>query len=241
MKNTTFVLFTAALIGALVFLTSCWEVNLPDDLEVYPVVYVGTQQSAIITGVEGTATYAVNTTNIATSQAGTVQWYSDANGTIPMNRFPFVLISATVSTGSANRTLTVNIGGDSSPGTYYFRVTIDGIESNVGTLSIDSPLVKTVTVGAQSGAITVSGSVTFPVTTENIATSEAGTVNWYYQSNNGTFPVSAPTGVSTSVTTGSANRTLTVTAGMDTDEGTYYFRVEIDGVESNMGTLEIQY
>ena len=242
MKKITLFIFSAVLMSAAI-MTSCWEVVLSEELVVADdsAVYVGTQQGDIIAGARGTATYAVSTTGIAPSQAGAVQWYSDANGTVPMNQFPFVLVSESISTGSVTRILTMNIGGGSSPGTYYFRVTIDGIESNVGTLVIDPVPVKTVTVGAQSGAMTVSGSVTFPVTTKNIAISETGTVNWYYQRNNDTFPASVPTGVSASVTAGSANRTLTVTAGRDTNEGTYYFRVEIDGVESNMGTLEIQY
>ena len=242
MKNTTLALFTATLIGMSVFLTSCWEIVLPDDLEAYPVVYVGQQQGTIITGMGGTATYTVSTTNIAISQMGSVQWYEDANGTIPMNQFPFVLISASVSTGSANRTLTVNIGGDSSSGTYYFRVTIDGIESNVGTLTIAE---KNVSVGTQSGTLVeyTLGTTTFAVTTTHIANTQTGSVQWYNDAY-GVSLASAPPGITTSISTGSANRTLTMESipqaqVQGTPPGTYYFRVYIDGVPSNIGTLTV--
>ena len=238
MKKITLFIFAAALMSA-VIMTSCWEVVLPDD----PVVLVGKQEGTITSGMQGNVTFMVITTNIATSQAGMVQWYSDANGTIPMNQFPFVLISATVSTGSENRTLTVRIGEDSSPGTYYFRITIDGEESNVGMLTIGPEHEKTVTiVGTQQGTIItgVGGMASYTVNTTNIATSQAGTVQWYSDAN-GTilmnqFPFVL---ISATVSTGSANRTLTVNIGGDSSPGTYYFRVTIDGIESNVGMLTI--
>ena len=208
-------------------------------------VSVGAQQGTIIQYTPGgTATFVVSTVSIANSEAGTVQWYSNAGGSTPASAPSSITTS--VSTGSANRTLTVSsvagMGPGTPPGTYYFRVTIDGIESNVGTLVI---VAKTVTVGTQQGTImgyTV-GSATFAIATSYIANSEAGTVQWYSNAG-GSTPASAPSGIIESVSTGSANRTLTVNSidhmvAVGTPPGTYYFRVTINGIESNVGSLVI--
>ena len=206
-------------------------------------VSVGQQVGTIIEYTNSTATFVVSTDNIVNTATGTVQWYSNAGGSTPASAPSGITTS--VSTGSANRTLTFAfVGADQAgAGTYYFRVTIDGVESNVGTLVI---VAKTVTVGTQQGTImghTV-GAVTFAINTSYIANSAAGTVQWYSNAG-GSTSASAPSGITTSISTGSANRILTVNsvAGMGaapgTPPGTYYFRVYIEGVESNVGSLVI--
>jgi hypothetical protein len=82
-------------------------------------------------------------------------------------------ITSNVSTGSANRTLTINGTTTTVQATRYFRVVIDGVQSNVGTLVI-SPATptKTVTVGTANGTMTAgvnNSSVSFPVTTTGFA------------------------------------------------------------------------
>ena len=203
-------------------------------------VWVDDQEGMLYAGEEGNAKFPVITDNIAVTMPGTIQWYSNAGGTSTTNAPAG--ISAVISTGETTRTMFVTANSNTQMGDYYFRVTIDGITSNVGMLSINRsiPPPKSVEVKEQEGTITAGepGSVTFPVITENIATTQTGTVQWYANIN-GTNPIIAPAGISTTVSTGSANRTLTVNTGMDTAEGYYYFRVTIDGITSNMGILTI--
>ena len=204
-------------------------------------VTVDRQAGTITAGTPGSVTFPVATANIANSEQGSIQWYSNANGTASANT-PSGVISTSESTGSANRTLTINTGQDTGAGTYYFRVTINGVQSNVGTFTIDEVPEKTVTVDKQVGTLTAGrpGSVTFPVTTANIAFTEQGSVRWYTDAS-GRAPANGPGAlISASVTTGSANRTLTVTMGADTGVQTHYFRVTIDSVESNVQILSIQ-
>ena len=244
LKKITLFMFAVALMGGAI-MTSCWKVTLPEELAdvvVYDktVTIVGSQSNALISGEAGTTTFTVSTSGIATSATGSVQWYSDAAGTNPNNQM--CCVEETVSTGNANRTLTLNFGGDLAPGTYYFRVTIDDMQSsNVGTLIIGE---KTVTVGAQSCTLIsgTAGTTTFTVSTSGIATPAAGAVQWYFDAA-GTNPIDAGqlsfVLQSATVSTGSANRTLTVSIGADSAPGIYFFRVTIDYIQSNVGDLVI--
>ena len=198
-------------------------------------VTVESQVGALAQGTAGSATFAVRTENIATNMTGEVTWV-DAQGnprTAPAG------ITASVSTGNVNRTLTMTTTIQAQSGQFYFRVMIDGTHSNIGTLTIDTKIEnKSVTVENQVGTLAAgtAGSATFAVRTENIATNMTGQLTWVDAQGN---PKAAPAGVSTSVTTGNVNRTLTVTTTTGSESGQYYFRVMIDGTHSNIGTLTI--
>jgi len=236
MKKTSFFKLSAVLIIA-VLITSCWEVNLPDE----PVVYIGVQAGTLTEGVEGTVIFPVSTAYIDNEQEGTIVYYADFEGTTVAD--PPAGINASLSKGYANRILTFT-NTESSPaaaGTYYFRITIDDVVSNVGILTIEASSEKLVLVGTQQGTVFegTPGSVTFSVRTVNIDPNENGTIQWYQFGNNYYYPVDDPSGVSTDLTVGNANRTLTVSIGMDASAGIYYFRITIDDVESNIGILII--
>jgi hypothetical protein len=204
-------------------------------------VSVGDQEGNLEAGIAGQVKFPVKTESINFSEEGTVQWYSNSAGTTKISA-PSGITKTSVSTGTEKRSLLVETGISAVMGHYYFRVIIDSIESNVGILTINKGIPKSVSVGDQEGKliIGVAGEVKFPVKTESIDFSETGTVRWF-TNDNGNTSASEPSGISTSVSTGSANRTLTVnsTDPMKMQAGKYYFRVRINGVDSNVGTLII--
>ena len=125
------------------------QVKVPIPLK--KTVIVGTQSGALTFGnTSGTATFAVTTTGIDNNQPGSVSWYSDAAGTtlIQGTVYSTLGLRAEVSAGAAKRTLkvTTNAGNNgmfamiTPAGTYYFRVTIDDVKSNVGELLVKKPL-----------------------------------------------------------------------------------------------------
>ena len=200
-------------------------------------VSVGAQSGTLTAGTAGTATFPVNTSYIADSQTGTTQWFIDSLGMYPINPSDngLILTSTTVSTGSASRTMTVNIAANSRADKYWFRVTIDGVVSNVGTLIVNPAPVKTVSVGAQVGTLTAGTeeTVTFPVSTANIA--------------NGSYTVTVanlPTGVGVSgqvtINNNSGTLTLMSLASVGTTAGvTPTLTLTIDGATSEAFTLTI--
>jgi hypothetical protein len=208
-----------------------------------PAVFVDKQDGTLISGEAGTATFSVTTFHIANLDAkGTIQWYTDSDGKDVNDKM--CCIDPSISAGNADRILTMSISPQVGVGTYYFRVTIDGVQSNVATLAIEE---KTVTVGEQSGTIIAEkgkgGTATFTVTTTNIADTKTGEVHWWDANANDYTPEFIPSGINPpSISTGNATRILTITTmePLKLSPGTYYFRVTIDGVQSNMGTLVIE-
>ena len=101
--------------------------------------------------------------------------------------------------------------------------------------------VKTVGVAAQSGTLITgtAGTVTFAVTTANIADGKSGTVAWF-TTVAGTTAGSAPAGVSATVSAVSSNSAI-VTVGATTEaaDGSYYFKVTIDGTTSAVAVLTV--
>ena len=96
-------------------------------------------------------------------------------------------------------------------------------------------------IGDQSDEIydKMAGSVSFTVTTTDIADGQIGTVAWYISANNGNI-IDPPEGVTatiTPVTTNSA--TIDIETSSSTPAGTFYFRATIDGKQSSLGTLTI--
>jgi len=98
-------------------------------------VTVPTQSGPITSGTAGTAMYYVTTANIENSKTGAVTWYEDLAATISTTKPAWVndpLINVVSNTAYFAFTTTAT----APAGTYYFRVTIDGAKSNVGTLTI---------------------------------------------------------------------------------------------------------
>ena len=122
-------------------------------------------------------------------------------------------------------------------GTYYFRVLIDGVQSNVVTLYIYD-----VTVNPTSKTFSYGGFTEFTVTT-SIAVSQAATIQWYSDAA-GTITKTAPASVTTSET-GAGTITRIVKINSDINKvtvgtvGTHYFRVIINGVQSSVCNIVI--
>jgi len=102
-------------------------------------IMVGTQNGVIIAGIEGTTTFNVTTENINNGLTGTVMWFSNTAGTIPVGSAPDG-IEASVSILTNNTaTVTMNAYGTTHiPGPGYFRIIIDEVQSNLRTLTIGS-------------------------------------------------------------------------------------------------------
>jgi len=232
MKKTALFSFVAAMIG--IMATTCGGLNTDED----PIVMVYTQSGTLTAGVPGTASYLVLTANINNASTGTVQWYSDEAGTSTMGAPEGVTTS--LSTGNDERNFTVNTTAASPTGTYYFVLTIAGTQSNVARLTIGATTAKSILLDPQVGTLVAgtAGNVLFPVTTANIDIALPGSALWYSNSG-GTTSTTAPSGISASVVTASGNRVLTITATTSTEAGTYYLRISIDGVLSNVAVLTI--
>ena len=136
-------------------------------------VKVGAQSGTLTAGVAGNAFYEVSiSSNISSSIVPTVQWYNSAAGTTTATA-PAGVTTTTGNPGNYTYDLDFIIRTTTATpaGTYYFRITMEGTQSNVATLVVGAAATKTITVGAQSGTMTagVVGLVTFPVTTSGIA------------------------------------------------------------------------
>ena len=194
-----------------------------------PAIYIDAQSGVLTSGKAGTATFVVNT-NIDKNLPGSVQWYSDANGTVATSAPAGV--TSKVSTGTQRRTLTVTTDKNTPAGKYYFRITIDNVKSsNVGTLEVKPGIVKitdssklkeiapidtirrqfqrvpSVSVGEQQTEFWNGGMftyVSFTVTPKNIDYKATGSVQWYSNSG-GTTPTSAPANLSVSISPGFAD------------------------------------
>jgi len=194
-------------------------------------VSVGTQSGAMTAGAAGTVTFPVTTTNIA----------NGAYTVTVANRPAGVTVQGQVTITAGSGTLTLAGNTSTTAGTTAnLTLTLDGATSAAFTLTVSAAATKSVSVGSQSGTLTqgAAGSVTYSVTTANIANSLSATVQWFSNAA-GTASASAPTGVTASVSTGAATRTTTVNTTAASPAGTYYFRITIDGVQSNVGTLAI--
>ena len=104
-----------------------------------PTVTIGTQEGEELReGRPGTAIYAIAGAGIPDNALSSFQWYSNAAGTATTSGTSGIILS--ISGGATTHTLTVKVNqnGKITPaGTYYFRQTIDGIQSsNVGALLI---------------------------------------------------------------------------------------------------------
>ena len=188
-------------------------------------VSVGTQNGTLTAGVSGTITFPVTTANIA-------------NGTYTAtvaNRPAGVTASGTIAISSDSGTLTLAGSTSTVAGTTSnLTLTIDGTTSNNFTLTI-VPAPKSVSVGTQNGTLTAGtgGTVTFPVTTANIA-------NGPYTVTVANLPGGVSVGNSGNVTISGNSGTLTLAGSTSTVAGTTSnLTLTIDSVTSNNFTLTI--
>ena len=198
----------------------------------------GTQTGTINAGTSGqTATFSLSMVNILAAQTGTITWYTTNAGTTSTTAPANISVSS-VTTGSTTITMTAT-GAAPAAKDYYFKIIIDGEQSNVGTLVIFGA--RSISIGTQSGTINTGTSgqnATFSLTVANFTSGLSGTVKWY-TAVGGTSEGNIPTNISAGTIT-SSTTTITMTAtGVAPAAGSYYFRVTIDGVQSNVGTLTI--
>lgn len=84
-------------------------------------------------------TYVVTTANIADGKAATITWYGDVNKTANGNTAPTGIAIApggAVATNAVTLNITVNELAPTVAGDYFFTVTIDGVESEVKTMTV---------------------------------------------------------------------------------------------------------
>jgi len=186
---------------AIIANTWVWQPRNP----AVPAVHVGAQVEAMVAGQAGTVTFPVTTTNIV-----------DGNYAVTVANLPTgvtVQGQVTITNGSGiltlagNTTIVANVHNN-------LALTLSGTTSSAFTLTIDTQPTPTVTVGGQVGTMTAGqmGTVTFPVTTTNIA--------------NGSYTVTVanlPTGVTVQgqVTIAGGTGTLTLAGNTNTLAGVH--------------------
>jgi len=159
-----------------------------------PTITVGAQTGLpLIAGTAGSATYAVTTTNIAAGTAITLGAGAPTGVT---------LTAATVGAGGA-ATITINTTAATPAGTHQMTLASGGATANVTLVVGDAPIPPpTIEVGEQIGDLYAgtAGSVTYAVTTTNIAAGAAITLG-----------AGAPAGVTLTAATVGADGTATIT------------------------------
>jgi len=190
-------------------------------------VSVGAQVVSVIAGENKSVTFPLTTTNIANDV------YSVGNSVT--NLPAGVTLHGNIEITGGNGEFSLWVSPAAVAGTYSnLTLTIDGTTSAAFTLTITAAAeAKTVSVGAQVGTLTtgVAETVTFPVTTTNIA--------------NGSYPATVanrPAGVTVSgnVTISGNSGTLTLAGNTSTVVGTTNtLTLTIDGTTSAAFTLTI--
>ena len=197
-------------------------------------ITVAEQNGTIYAGETGAATFAVTTTGIASGQAGTIQWYSNAGGTTAASAPAGITTSVYNVLSNATTVSATTIGSIyHTAGTHYFRITIDGVQSNVVKLTIAAA--RSITVAAQNNPIFegVAGNTYCAVSLSGV--SGTAEVLWY-SNETGATTITAPAGISAS----STQTLVSVFAtGTTHTAGTYYFGIRIAGILSNVVTLSV--
>jgi hypothetical protein len=186
-------------------------------------VSVDTQNGTLTAGTAGSVTFTVTTTNITNGSEITLDNLDEIDG---------ITLETTATTGDSTE-ITISTTEATPAGSHSLKVTIDGTESNAFTLTVNKPLVKSVSVGGQSGTLTAGtgGSVTFTVETANIDSSSAITLN--------TGNVDGITLDESAASTTDNSTEITIKTTDNTPAGSHSLTVTIDGVESNAFTLTV--
>jgi hypothetical protein len=190
-----------------------------------PAISIVTQPNATnVTQGSISGSLSIVATSDSTPSTLSYQWYSNSSNSNS---------NGTAINGATSDSYTIPTG--LTAGSYYYYCVASGskgetsVASNVAVVTVSNAIVKTVSVGSQSGALAGTGSATFTVTTSNIP--------------NGTYNVSVanlPANVSAEAVTISAGTgTLTLTATNAQASVTSTLTLTIDGVTSSAFTLTI--
>jgi len=187
-------------------------------------VSVGTQIGTLTAGTAGTVTFPVTTTNIANGA------YTATVTNLPSG----ISVQGNVTINNNVGTLTLVGNAFTNAGTFNnLQLTIDGTQSSPFPLTISPPAARTVSVGSQIGTLIAgtAGTVTFPITTTNIA-------NGAYTATVTNLPWTVS--IQGQVTINNGIGTLTLAGNILTTAGTHSnLRLTIDGTQSLPFTLTI--
>jgi len=226
-------------------------------------VLVGSQTTTLTHGSSKGTTYIVTTSGVNVQAKGKVEWYTDAACTTPAPSTIKLAVSTSLSTGGDVRILTVKPGNTQvngknvimPVGSHYFRVTIDGQVSNIGTYTVEeapasrvsvsmkltSAVPATIGIGQSLPLKNGAGTAEYFIAAVSLSTKNAQTSIEWYADEAGTQQTEAPAGVTVRGWKFTPQITLTLEGGPGMASGKHYFRVTINGVQSNnVGILEIQ-
>ena len=132
-----------ALSAGLLFLTATCDIgggarNNPVDSgsSTYnPAVHMGAQTGTLVSGIAGSAAFAVTTTSIDSGSAGKITWYSDSAGATAAAALAGITASVTSVSNNA-ATVTMSAAASAVVGSYYFKLAEGSGLSSVATLAI---------------------------------------------------------------------------------------------------------
>ena len=106
-------------------------------------VSVGEQSATIVAGTARTVTFPVTTERIANGASGSITWYPPGGVGGVFNPSPIAppvwVTTASVSAVESNKaTVTITVAASAVAGTHRFRVTIDGVESDLMWLTVST-------------------------------------------------------------------------------------------------------
>jgi hypothetical protein len=207
-------------------------------------VVLTAQAGTLTSGTSGSATYTAFIKNVSKGTAGTFAWYPDSSGTgsgsatPPTGVTPSIPAVADADSDSETTTIAVDFGA--AAGAYYFRLTEGPVRSAVKTLTIGAP--KTVAISTAANTIRAGyyDSANYVVATTGFASLTSAAVNWY-SDEAGTSSITTPTGLSASAVSlrDDGSSTIYVTSSQPSYIGSYFLRLGVGGVLSNVASLSI--
>jgi len=112
------------------------------------------------------AVFEVDTVNVADNEAVTISWFA-SNGTTPVSA-PTGITATALDAFENKSTVSINADGTSSAGQYYFRAVIDGVKSNLVTVTVDKAT-PTIDTYATPGHIVYGDTLAVSVLTGGLA------------------------------------------------------------------------
>jgi hypothetical protein len=179
-------------------------------VEAAPTISVGAQNGTLISGVAGTATFAVTTTNISDDNAVTINW-CDSGGNSASQ--PIGLSASGTNVASNASTITVTATTSAAGGTYYFKAESDTATSSIVAVTVSPAVTQTplTGIGATTGTTQVGDNLT-----AGAVTPSGATANYQWQectTSSGTYaPISNATASTYTLTSTDLNMYLEVVA-----------------------------
>ncbi|MCL2098669.1 MAG: leucine-rich repeat protein [Bacteroidales bacterium] len=221
----------AAIVGVALAGCSEKETELPKTIK-----SVAAQSGTITSGTAGTATFVLTTANIANGRTGSVAWFSNADGTTSASAPAG--ISASVSAVANNAaTVTITATTAAAAGTYYFKVTIDGISSAVATLNITAaPLTYAISASPDNPSFgsLVEGYTQPAAQTVTITNTGSGTITLNALPTVSNYMLTA---LSTTSLAAGATATFTIRPEAGLTEGSYNPTFDVTGSNSVSVTI----